>query len=80
MTNHIDVPAERRAIFSNDGRVFMDMDYMIAQFDEFVSMQEKGAKFTQNPADDAYVEGSRAIIDMLIHSKEVLVLDDAFES
>lgn len=67
------------SIVTEDGRVFYDLDVLIAQYEPRIEAREFGAMITKNPVDEAYVQGERAMLEAIRESAESLRLDNPLE-
>ncbi|QIX27216.1 hypothetical protein ncot_11855 [Nocardioides sp. JQ2195] len=74
----IDVPDDNRVVFGNDGRLFMDMGYMIDMLDDFVGNVEKGAGFNHNSSDKDFAEGARMVVSLLVASRDEISIEDSY--
>lgn len=68
----VDIPHERVAVFSNDGRVFYDLGDLIEQFEAVVIQHETIAPIFGRE-DEA--KGERTLIDAIKKSYEILSLE-----
>lgn len=66
----IDVAVEHQAIFARDGRVFVDMDVLLASIDAPVASMERGLKWMDEQ--DDFVEGMREMVNMVERSRDEL--------
>lgn len=70
----IDVPAERAAVFGNDGRVFFDLDRLIAEYEAYIKKCETVSIGTNE--DRQFIHGLRTVIFGIKRSKEILSLEN----
>lgn len=82
MTPHFraNVPADQFAVFSDDGRVFFDLDALIAQWEPIVAGREFAANITKDPLDATMANSQRMMLDMLRQSRDSLALDFTFDN
>jgi hypothetical protein len=68
----IDVPAETAAVFSNDGRVFFDLDRLIIETAAYIEY----CRLNALPESPERIQGMEIVLFMLTNSNEVLKLED----
>jgi hypothetical protein len=75
----IPVDARQHVVFSDDGRVFYDLDALIADYEPRVIDREKAAVILEDNEIGYLAAGQRQIIDAIRESREILALDAAME-
>lgn len=73
----ISVSADTKVIFSEDGRVFYDLDVLANTFEESVAGREFAASLINDPFSDGLVAGERMMLDAIRENREILSLNNA---
>lgn len=73
----IDVPKELNTVHGNDGRVFIDFEYLVSEFEKVVDGHEWAANLV-GESDSEIVEGERFLLACMRQNIDILALDAAY--
>lgn len=79
MVDRLNIPANVAAVFSEDGRVFYDLSVLISDYTPVVERQAFGANILKTDINDGIVTGMNMMLNAIRQSRDVLLLDAAYE-